>query len=130
MAKPANDDAAASGLITITITVAYSPAPQVTLEATVRVPAGSAIGSVIDSTIDALQVCDAQLDVQALKLLPFGVWGRTANAGQVLLDGDRLEFYRPLKVDPKIARRERFAKQGARSAGLFSKRRPGAKSGY
>ncbi len=130
MAKPANDDAAASGLITITITVAYSPAPQVALEATVRVPAGSAIGSVIDSAINALQACDAQLDVQALKLLPFGVWGRTANAGQVLLDGDRLEFYRPLKVDPKIARRERFAKQGARSAGLFSKRRPGAKSGY
>lgn len=31
---------------------------------------------------------------------------------------------------PLGGRRERFAKQGARSAGLFSKRRPGAKSGY
>lgn len=128
MAKPANDDAAASGLITIT--VAYSPVPQVALEAPLSVPAGSAIGEALALAINALQACDAQLDVQALKLLPFGIWGRTANAGQVLLDGDRLEFYRPLKVDPKIARRERFAKQGARSAGLFSKRRPGAKSGY
>ena len=128
MAKPANDDAAASGLITIT--VAYSPAPQVALEAPLSVPDGSAIGEALALAINALQACDAQLDVQALKLLPFGIWGRTANAGQVLLDGDRLEFYRPLKVDPKIARRERFAKQGARSAGLFSKRRPGAKSGY
>ena len=128
MAKPANDDAAASGLITIT--VAYSPVPQVALEAPLSVPAGSAIGEALALAINALQACDAQLDVQALKLLPFGIWGRTANAGQVLLDGDRLEFYRPLKVDPKIARRERFAKQGTRSAGLFSKRRPGAKSGY
>jgi putative ubiquitin-RnfH superfamily antitoxin RatB of RatAB toxin-antitoxin module len=41
-----------------------------------------------------------------------------------------LEFYRALRVDPKVARRERFNKQGSRGAGLFSKRRPGAKPGY
>jgi uncharacterized protein len=29
-----------------------------------------------------------------------------------------------------VARRERFAKQGARTSGLFAQRRPGAKSGY
>jgi sulfur carrier protein len=47
-----------------------------------------------------------------------------------LQDGDRLEIYRPLKVDPKVARRERFARQGAKTTGLFAKRRPGAKAGY
>jgi putative ubiquitin-RnfH superfamily antitoxin RatB of RatAB toxin-antitoxin module len=47
-----------------------------------------------------------------------------------LQDGDRLEVYRPLRVDPKVARRERFKGQGARTAGLFAKRRPGAKPGY
>ncbi|MGH8819682.1 MAG: RnfH family protein, partial [Rhodoferax sp.] len=31
---------------------------------------------------------------------------------------------------PKVARRERFRKQGARTAGLFAKKRPGAKPGY
>jgi putative ubiquitin-RnfH superfamily antitoxin RatB of RatAB toxin-antitoxin module len=59
-----------------------------------------------------------------------GVWGRKALPSQVLRDGDRLEIYRPLKVDPKVARRERFSQQGARATGLFAKRRPGAKPGY
>jgi sulfur carrier protein len=45
-------------------------------------------------------------------------------------EGDRVEVYRGLKVDPKVARRERFRSQGARAAGLFAKRRPGAKPGY
>jgi hypothetical protein len=33
-------------------------------------------------------------------------------------------------VDPKVARRERFKKQGARGTGLFAKRRKGGKAGY
>jgi putative ubiquitin-RnfH superfamily antitoxin RatB of RatAB toxin-antitoxin module len=59
-----------------------------------------------------------------------GVWGRKAEPDQPLQDGDRVELVRDLRVDPKVARRERFAGQGARGAGLFSRRRPGAKSGY
>jgi putative ubiquitin-RnfH superfamily antitoxin RatB of RatAB toxin-antitoxin module len=47
-----------------------------------------------------------------------------------LRDQDRIEVYRPLLVDPKVARRERFVKQGARGAGLFAKKRQGAKAGY
>jgi len=39
-------------------------------------------------------------------------------------------LWRPLRVDPKLARRERFGQQGARAAGLFARRRPGAKPGY
>jgi putative ubiquitin-RnfH superfamily antitoxin RatB of RatAB toxin-antitoxin module len=42
---------------------------------------------------------------------------------QRVRDGDRIEIYRPLKVDPKVARRERFRKQGSRSAGLFARKR-------
>lgn len=52
----------------------------------------------------------------------FGVWGRKAKLNQLLRDHDRVEVYRPLRVDPKVARRERFVKQGARSAGLFAKK--------
>ena len=33
-------------------------------------------------------------------------------------------------IDPKVARRERFSKQGAGTAGLFAQRRQGAKPGY
>lgn len=60
----------------------------------------------------------------------WGVWGTPVRPEQVLVAGDRVELYRPLKVDPKSARRERFKKQGSRRAGLFSKQRVNAKAGY
>ena len=52
-----------------------------------------------------------------------GIWGKRVEPDQVLCDGDRVELYRPLTVDPKEARRERFARQGARTAGLFARNR-------
>lgn len=53
-----------------------------------------------------------------------GIFGKKCSPHTLLRQGDRLEIYRPLRVDPKIARRERFAKQGsAKSAGLFAARR-------
>ena len=59
-----------------------------------------------------------------------GIWNRRHALDHLLRDGDRVEIHRPLRVDPKVARRERFASQGARSSGLFARRRPGAKAGY
>ena len=60
-----------------------------------------------------------------------GIWGKRVGLAHVLRDQDRLEIYRPLTVDPKVARRERFVGQGAkRAAGLFAKQRAGAKAGY
>ena len=55
--------------------------------------------------------------------LSIAVWGRRAPLTHVLKSGDRVELCRPLLVEPKTARRERFAQQGARRAGLFSSRR-------
>lgn len=60
----------------------------------------------------------------------WGIWGRQQEPSFVLSDGDRVEAYRALTVDPKVARRERFAKQGARGAGLFATRRKNSKPGY
>lgn len=62
--------------------------------------------------------------------LVVGVWGRKAGWDRVLRENDRVEVVRGLRVDPKVARRERFAGQGARSTGLFARRRPGSKAGY
>lgn len=68
-----------------------------------------------------------EMETQALAV---GVWGRKAAWDRVLREGDRVEVVRGLRVDPKVARRERFAGQGARSTGLFARRRPGSKAGY
>jgi len=65
-----------------------------------------------------------------LATLPVGIWNLKAARGAPLREGDRVEFYRALRVDPKEARRERFVGQGSRGTGLFSRRRPGAKPGY
>ena len=53
--------------------------------------------------------------------LSFSVWGRAQPADHRLRDQDRVEVLRPLRVDPKVARRERFSQQGSRAAGLFSR---------
>jgi uncharacterized protein len=113
-----------------TVTVVYSPAPRVLHEIELTLPAGARVS-------DALRACakDARFE-EALSVMPMrmepsvGVWGKKAVLHQLLMPQDRLELYRPLRVDPKVARRERFQKQGARSAGLFAQRRPGAKPGY
>ena len=60
----------------------------------------------------------------------YAVWGKRVELTTPLNDGDRLELLRPLTVDPKEARRLRFNQQGSRAAGLFAKRRQGAKAGY
>jgi uncharacterized protein len=109
---------------TITVTAVYSPAPRVLHQVTLALPAGACVS-------DALAACTS--DARFASVLPtvsVGMWGKKAALNQLLNDQDRVEIYRPLRVDPKGARRERFKKQGAKSAGLFAKRRPGAKPGY
>ena len=62
--------------------------------------------------------------------LELAIWGSKATGTQILRPDDRLELVRPLLVDPKVARRERFAHQGTKKAGLFKTRRTGGKAGY
>lgn len=105
--------------------VAYSPGPREVHEWTVRLPAGATIGQ----AVMASGLADVSPDFDPRASVA-GVWGRKAPWEQALKDGDRVEVYRVLRVDPKVARRERFRKQGSRAAGLFARQRPGAKPGY
>jgi len=109
----------------LTITVAYAPAARQVEQIELRLPPGSTVR-------DAVQASGLRARYPALDLgvAGVGVWGRPAPPDQPLHESDRVELYRPLSVDPKTARRERFGRQGARAAGLFARRRPGAKPGY
>jgi len=40
-----------------------------------------------------------------------GIHGVTVDAGQLLADGDRVELYQPLAVDPRTRRRARAARR-------------------
>jgi putative ubiquitin-RnfH superfamily antitoxin RatB of RatAB toxin-antitoxin module len=109
----------------VRVTVIYSPAPRQVLEWPLDLPAGAtARQAVLASGLpDVFPAYEAEAAAP-------GIWGRKVSWDQPLRDRDRVEVYRELKVDPKLARRQRFRKQGARGAGLFAKRRPGGKAGY
>ncbi len=109
----------------IAITVVFSAAPRSVQEVALHIPLGCHAGH-------AVQLAAPQwgMDAAQLQALDLGVWGKRVPAQQVLRDGDRLEIYRALTVDPKVARRQRFVRQGAKSAGLFATRRAGGKAGY
>jgi uncharacterized protein len=109
----------------ISVSVLFSPGPREVREWTLVLDARSTV-------LEALHASGLGAEFPALDLrtAAVGVWGRKARVSQPLREGDRIEVYRPLAVDPKVARRERFRKQGARAAGLFAKKRDGAKPGY
>ena len=107
------------------ITLMYSPAPRQVLELTAQVKEGCTAHMALEQT--GWMKAYPALATQALTL---GVWGRRVGREHVLREGDRLEVYRALRVDPKVARRERFVGQGARGTGLFARRKAGSKAGY
>lgn len=109
----------------ITVTVCFSRNVRECKEAVLQLPTGSRLVDAIRKSALLVNLPDAEVDT-----LHTAVWGRKLPPDRVLRDGDRVELLRPLRVDPKVARRERFTRQGAGTTGLFSKRRAGAKSGY
>jgi uncharacterized protein len=107
------------------VTVAYSPGAREVLEFSLEVPPRTTVGQALAMS----PLADKEF-WEKIRHLPVGIWGRPAAHVTCVEDGDRIEICRPLLVDPKQARRERFRKQGARTAGLFANRREGAKAGY
>ncbi len=49
--------------------------------------------------------------------LNVGVWGKRVPLDTPLRDGDRIERYRPISADPKLARHHRASEQGYRWQG-------------
>jgi putative ubiquitin-RnfH superfamily antitoxin RatB of RatAB toxin-antitoxin module len=62
------------------------------------------------------------LPAQSLRL---GVWCKPREADTVLRQRDRVEIYRPLKVDPKEARRQRYQQHKERLAARPKRPGPG-----
>jgi len=68
---------------------------------TVELPAGATLR-------DALAASGFELDPGKQAC---GIFGKRAPLDQPLADGDRVEIYRPLEVDPKEARRRRAVRE-------------------
>ena len=103
----ASDEPAAS----VTVSVAYSPRAGEVDEVNLRLEAGATVA-------DALRLSGlaARHPGLAIDALPVGIWGVFCQRDDRLRDRDRVELYRPLRVDPKEARRQRAQGRGKDSA--------------
>lgn len=69
------------------------------------------------SAVDAVRASglipiDRVVDENPLHL---GIYGKSVSPDAILRDGDRVEIYRPLKIDPKAARRATAARKPHRT---------------
>jgi uncharacterized protein len=74
----------------------------------VELPAGSRIGDALEACHELATV--ARIDARGAQV---GIFGRRRKLSDPVSHGDRVEIYRPLKIDPKQARRRRAAKRSA-----------------
>ena len=109
----------------VNIVLVYAPVPRQVREWALELPTGSTVAQALESSGIL-----AEYPELAPSRPVIGIWGRKTSLRQVLQDQDRVEVYRPLRVDPKVARRERFNSQGMKKSGLFARKRAGAKAGY
>jgi uncharacterized protein len=91
----------------IRIEIAYAE-PQRAIVKAYRLALGACVA-------DALRLAALDPDFADVDLAnsAFGIFGRLTRADQALKEGDRIEIYRPLTADPKVARRAR-AKEARR----------------
>lgn len=87
----------------ITITVAFC-APGVEDVREVRLPQPSTVRDAINASGILQRRPELTPELRAVDA---GIWGRKCELEQPLVDGDRVEIYRPLTIDPKEGRRMR-----------------------
>jgi putative ubiquitin-RnfH superfamily antitoxin RatB of RatAB toxin-antitoxin module len=84
----------------ITVEVAFAtPESQALAECRLRIGA---------TVADAIEKSGLNSNYADFKLadLPVGIWGRLVTRERVLRNGDRVEIYRQLQIDPREARRQ------------------------
>ena len=87
----------------ISVTVVHA-LPDAATEIELCLPQGATVADAIERSGMRARLGDADLSGAAV-----GVFGKRARRDTVLNDGDRVELYRPLIADPKLARRRRAA---------------------
>lgn len=94
------------GVARLGVSVAYSPRAGAVDEVQLSMCAGATVADALCAS--GLQQRHPALDLAAA---PLGIWGVPCPREAVLRNRDRVEVYRPLVVDPKEARRQRYRTQ-------------------
>lgn len=91
-------------MIDIAVEVAFALPERQVLIALV-VPEGSTVAQAIEKS--GIKQRFEDVDFSQCKV---GIWSRVVPESQTLREGDRVELYRPLLIDPKEVRRARAGK--------------------
>ena len=97
------------------VEVVYSDGPRSTWRWRGELPEGASL----EDALRASGLLQMHRDLDPARCA-VGVWGRKQALRDALRDRDRVEVYRPLKVDPKEARRLRYRQH---LAGLEARRK-------
>ncbi|MCA1779351.1 MAG: RnfH family protein [Xanthomonadaceae bacterium] len=89
--------AAESGALQVEVAIAW---PELQVVVRLELQAGATVSDAIEAS--GLGKRFPQLDIRPDRL---GVFGEKKRPDHALRNGDRVEIYRPLEVDPKTARR-------------------------
>ena len=87
---------------TISIEVVYALSVE-QIVVCVSVPAGSTVGRAVEQS-------GLEARFPECAHAPVGIYGRIVDREVILREGDRIEIYRKLVADPKLARRRRAAR--------------------
>ena len=92
----------------INVEIVYAQ-PQRSITKPLTLPPGALIA-------DALKLAAQDEDFQGVDLAnaAVGIFGKVAPRDQALKDGDRIEIYRPLLEEPKLARRQRASRKASK----------------
>lgn len=106
------------------VELVWSPRPGCVHAERLTLAPGSSVAQALAASS---RFADDRAGLEAAGPLVVGVWGRVQALETALREGDRVEVYRALTVDPKEARRQRYRATGRR---IVSRHRPlGNKSG-
>lgn len=89
----------------LNVEVVYSPHAGALERVALQLP----VGSTLQQAIERSGLAEKHPE---LAQAPAGIWGRVQPGDTPLRERDRVELYRPLLVDPKEARRQRYKGQG------------------
>ncbi|MDO9095204.1 MAG: RnfH family protein [Rubrivivax sp.] len=100
------------------VQVVYCPEPGQTERVDLQLPAGAVLA---DALLASGLPARFGLSPEGLRA---GIWSRVQEPATRLRDLDRVEIYRPLQVDPKEARRQRYRRDRRDRPGRAAKLKP------
>ena len=95
----------------ISVEIVYAE-PRRSIAKSLQMPQGALVADALSQAASDQDFFGVDLTHSAV----VGIFGKLVPRDQVLKEGDRIEIYRPLLEEPKLARRKRASRKASKSA--------------